>query len=172
MCYWVTVFLWIGCVQRLFGRLMRMTTPAPGSRSKTEWARRLLDRAAAVRPFGISETESIMQFARLGTLICLCDARHATETEADRRQTCRGCGGLALACEGDLLDRTASSGEIRAMIDSLRLAGVRARGIEIPETVRNLQELHDYLDQCRGRKGRKPPRRPNAPVALSRMPTR
>ena len=149
-----------------------MTTPAPGTRNKTEWALRLLNRVAAVRPFGISETESIMQFARLGTLICLCDARHANQTEADRRQTCRGCGGLAVACEGDLLDRTASSGEIRAMIESLRLAGVRARGIEIPETVRNLQELHEYLDQNRGKKGRKPPRRPNAPVDLSRITTR
>ncbi len=129
--------------------------------------RRLMERAAALRPFGIPEQESIMQFAKLGTLTCLCGTRHSTETDADRRQVCRGCGGLAVACDGDLLDRPSSPEEIRAMVESLRLAGIRARGIEVPETISNLQELHLFLDDHRGRKGRKPPKGPNAPVALT-----
>ncbi len=134
--------------------------------------RRLLDRAATLRPFGVSDSESIMQFAPLGTLTCMCDSRHAEETEADRRQVCRGCGSLAVGCEGDLLSREVSPDEIRATVRSLRLAGVRARGMEIPDTVRNLQELHAYLDEHGGRRGRKPPRRPNAAAGLSRVTTR
>ena len=128
--------------------------------------------ARLVRPLGVSETESIMQFARLGRLTCLCSGRHAVETDADRREVCRGCGGQAEATEGDLLERYVSPGEIRAMTLSLKQAGIRARGIEIPGTIRSLEELHRYLDEYRGKRGRKPPRRPNAPVALSRATTR
>ena len=126
------------------------------------------DRVLALRPFGVRQTESIMQFARLGALTCHCGSRHSTETDADRREVCRDCGGLAVACSGQLFDRQASAAEVRAYVESLRLAGIRARGIDIPDTVTNLQELHSFLDLYRGKKGRKPPRRPNAPVMLVR----
>lgn len=130
--------------------------------------RTTLQRLLALRPFGIGESESIMQFSRLGSLTCLCDGRHATSSNADRRQVCRDCGGLPEGCDRELLDRTTSAGEERALVQSLRLAGVRARGQEIPEHIRTLAELHAYLDAQHGKRGRKPPRRPNAPVALVR----
>ena len=155
-----------------------MTELVNNTRAEPLWmrisdrTRQFVRRVAAARPFGIAETESIMQFARLGTLTCLCASRHAVKTDADRRQVCRECGCLAPACEGELLDRAASAAEIQVIVGSLRLAGVRARGVDIPETVQSIQELHAYLDGYRGKRGRKPPRRPNAPVALSRAETR
>ena len=132
----------------------------------------LLRKVWMFRPLGVSETESIMQFARLGTLTCLCNGRHATENDADRREVCRECGGVTVATAGDLLDRYASPAEIRAMTDSLQQAGIRAKGLEIPDDIRSLDQLNRYLDEYRGKKGRKPPRRPNAPVAFERVTTR
>ncbi len=148
---------------------------APASSTSTSLpaqARLFLRKVMSMRPLGINDTESIMQFAPLGALTCLCNGRHNTKTDADRRDVCRGCGCLAVATAGDLLDREASQGEIRAMVESLQQAGIRARGLEIPQTIRSLDELNRYLDEYRGKKGRKPPRRPNAPVATARATTR
>ncbi len=129
-------------------------------------ARRILQKAWCARLFGISESESLMQFAALGSLTCICVSRNSGQTAADRREVCRVCGGLPVPIAAEVLDRQASTAEIEAHVESLRLAGVRARGMEIPSSVRNVQQLHAYLDQYCGKKGRKPPRRPNAPVSL------
>jgi hypothetical protein len=91
-----------------------MTRLNTGQRQQAPWAgivigaRRLAVKASSMRPFGILQSESIMRFAPLGTLTCLCGSRHSTESDADRREGCRNGGGMAVACPGEHLDWVAS----------------------------------------------------------------
>ena len=123
-------------------------------------------RLPRVRFRQVSESESLMNFSVHGALHCVCDGRHAGLYTADRRQSCRACGHCIASFEAQMLERRQSPREIAALTKLLRSAGERARNREIPREVTNVYELHAYLDANPGRRGRKPPRRPNARMGV------
>jgi len=89
---------------------------------------------------------SIMRFASVGTLRCICGETHPEGAGADRRQICRSCGLEVVAADTTLLDKHLTTKEIKAMTASLRDAAMRASHLELPPTVTSITELHRYLD--------------------------
>lgn len=120
-----------------------------------------------VRPFGIRESESLMNFSSLGTLRCICSASHSKAMESERRQFCRSCGCEVLAADETLLDRHVSEKEARKMTRYLRDAAIRASRLELPASITSVAELQDYLRSDTRKSVRQ---RPITPAAVVEQP--
>ena len=105
----------------------------------------------------VKDSDSLMNFSRLGTLKCVCGETHPDSVPADRRQFCRSCGCEVMATNSAQLDRHLSPKEIKAMTRSLRLAAIRASHLELPPTVTTIEELHQYLNSPTPKTPRTPP---------------
>jgi hypothetical protein len=79
-----------------------------------------------VRPFGLSDAESLMNTSPLGTLRCHCEPTDAAQSRNDRRKSCRRCGNAILEVEPTRLYEQFSRREIRGMVGRLRRAGIDA----------------------------------------------
>jgi hypothetical protein len=101
------------------------------------------DSFAYARPFGISESESLMNFSPLGSLECICQPTDAATSAHDRRSSCRACGHAIVAHDPISLYQPLSRNEIRRITENLRRAGIDARKVAIPASVTNLSALHD-----------------------------
>jgi len=112
---------------------------------------------AHFRPFGVRESESIMNFSSLGTLRCICGAEHMENALVDRRQFCRSCGCEVVATNPALLDKQLTKQEIVEMTRSLRHAAIRAAYMELPPSITTVEELHRYLDSSEPKSSRTPP---------------
>ena len=110
-----------------------------------------------LRPLGVRESESLMNFSSLGTLTCICNAEQSELDFADRRLFCRGCGCEVIAKDQAMLTKELSHVEIRAMTRSLRQAAIRASNLELPTTISSLDELERYLDDPEPKTPRTPP---------------
>ena len=108
-------------------------------------------------PSGAKNSDSLMNFAPLGTLKCVCGEKHPEGVAADRRQFCRSCGCEVMAVNSAQLDRHLSPKEIKAMTRSLRLAAIRASHLELPPTINSIDELHQYLSSAQTKVPRTPP---------------
>ena len=95
---------------------------------------------------GNRESDSLMNFASLGTLRCICGEQHPAGVSADRRQFCRRCGCEVAATNTTMVDKHLSKREIKAMTSSLRRAAIRASHLELPPTITTISELHEYLE--------------------------
>jgi hypothetical protein len=115
-----------------------------------------------LRPFGISESESIMNFSSLGTLRCVCGAEHAENPTADRRQFCRSCGCEVIETDRRLLQKELTPKEIRAMTRQLRTAAIRARNLDLPPSITSIEDLNRYLAGSPSSSKLAPPSRPAA----------
>ncbi len=100
---------------------------------------------APLRPFGLRESESLMNFAGSGALHCHCAADHGQETRPDRRQVCRSCGCEVAAVDPLMLEKPLSADEIRRMTRSLRQAAIRASNLQLPPSVSSISQLNTYL---------------------------
>ena len=98
-----------------------------------------------VRPFGIRESESLMNFSSLGTLRCICGASHPESVGSDRREFCRSCGCEVAVVDETLLDRQISKGDAQKLTRELRDAGIRASRLGLPPSITSLAELKLYL---------------------------
>ena len=116
----------------------------------------------ALRPFGVGEAESIMNFSSLGTLRCICGAEHAPAPVEDRRQFCRSCGCEVVRVETALFDKHLTPKEIRTMTRNLRNAAIRARNMELPPSITSIDELNQYLATSAPKDKMPPPSRPTA----------
>ncbi len=101
---------------------------------------------ANIRPFGVSNSESIMNFSSLGTLRCVCGAEHQEGAAADRRSFCRSCGCEVVAPNRSMLQKQLTSREIKHLTRSLRQAAIRASHLQLPPSITTVEELHRYLD--------------------------
>ena len=123
-----------------------------------------------VRPFGIRESESLMNFSSLGTLRCICGSNHPASVESDRRQFCRSCGCEVVAADETQLNRRLSKGEVRKMTRELRDAAIRASRLELPPTVTSVAALQQYLSGgARQSTRRIPSRQPSVIVESSHV---
>jgi hypothetical protein len=100
---------------------------------------------------GSRESDSLMNFASLATLRCICGEQHPADVKADRRQFCRRCGCEVVATNTAMLDKHLSKREIKAMTSSLRRAAIRASHLELPPTITTVSELHEYLESSEPR---------------------
>jgi hypothetical protein len=114
----------------------------------------------AIRPFGVSEAESIMNFSSLGTLRCICGAEHMDNQIEDRRQFCRSCGCEVVKVDTSLFDKPLTRREIQAMTRNLRNAAIRARNMELPPSITSIDELNEYLATAQPNDKMPPPSRP------------
>jgi hypothetical protein len=115
---------------------------------------------ATFRPFGPSESESVMNFSKNGTLRCICGAEHSSVDFPDRRQFCRSCGCEVVEQDRSLLNKQLSKQEIKVMTRSLRRAAIRASHLELPPSITSIHELHQYLKSDEPKDTRTPPTRP------------
>jgi len=106
----------------------------------------LLRNPLEFRPFGISESESLMNFSSLGTLRCVCGAGHTNNGEPDRRSFCRSCGCEVVQTELSMLDEPLSRAEIRALTRQLRTAAIRARNLDLPPSITSMEDLNRFLE--------------------------
>ena len=95
---------------------------------------------------GNRESDSLMNFASLGTLHCICGEQHPAGVSADRRQFCRRCGCEVAASNSTMVDKHLTKREIKGMTTSLRRAAARASHLELPPTITTIHELHEYLE--------------------------
>ncbi len=102
-----------------------------------------------LRPFGVREHESIMNFSSLGTLRCICGAENGKEEVVDRRQFCRACGCEVVAANAKGLDQLLTRAEIKQRTRTLREAAIRARYRELPPSITSITELNRYLADCK-----------------------
>ena len=98
-----------------------------------------------VRPFGIRESESLMNFSSLGSLRCICGPRHPAGVESDRREVCRSCGCEIVNADETLLNHHVSREEARKITRDLRDAAIRASQLELPPSVTSVAALQQYL---------------------------
>ncbi len=98
-----------------------------------------------VRPFGIRDSESLMNFSSLGTLRCICGPTHPANVGADRRDFCRSCGCEVVAQDETLLNRQMSRGEAEKITRELRDAAIRASRLELPPSLTSVAALQQYL---------------------------
>ena len=98
-----------------------------------------------VRPFGVRESESLMQFSSLGMLRCICSASDLGSVESDRRQFCRSCGCEVVAVDEGLLNRAVTEREARRLTRELRDAAIRASRVKLPPSITSVAELQRYL---------------------------
>ncbi len=120
-----------------------------------------------VRPFGIRESESLMNFSSLGTLRCICGPGHPASIKSDRRQFCRSCGCEIAAVDETLLHRKVSKAEARKMTRELRDAAIRASHLELPPSVTSVTALQQYLSGDAKQSKRTMPKRQPAVIAES-----
>ena len=120
----------------------------------------LLHSPAAAHPFGVNESDSIMNFSSLGTLRCICGAEHAENPAPDRRHFCRACGCEVVAVDTQLFEKQLSRREIKAMTRQLRSAAIRARNLELPPSITSVEELNRYLSESQPKRKMPPPSRP------------
>jgi hypothetical protein len=113
-----------------------------------------------LRPFGISDSESIMNFSSLGTLRCVCGAEHREDPTAERRQFCRSCGCELIETDRALLHKELTRREIRAITRQLRTAGIRARNLDLPPSITSIEDLNRYLAGSPSPSKLPPPSRP------------
>ncbi|SNS34053.1 hypothetical protein SAMN05421770_101572 [Granulicella rosea] len=114
-----------------------------------------------LRPGVPDESESIMNFSSLGALTCICEESQPGLTHrAERRASCRTCGHAIVHREEARLDTVLSPREIAQIAAKLREAAVDARGMAIPSSVENIDQLVDYLHHA------EPPQPPNDPPKL------
>jgi len=113
------------------------------------------------RLFRSRDAESLMNFSSLGTLRCVCKAKHG-DHGADRRQFCRSCGCEVVAQDTALLDKQISSKEIKTITRSLQRAAIRASHLELPPSITTIEELHRYLDSSEPKNSRTPPTQPTS----------
>ena len=116
--------------------------------------------ADAMRPFSVSEAESIMNFSSLGTLRCICGAEHAENTLEDRRQFCRSCGCEVVAIDTTLFEKQLTRQEIKTRTRDLRKAAIRARNLDLPPSITSIEELNRYLAHTKPKEKLPPPSRP------------
>lgn len=121
-----------------------------------------------VRPFGIRESESLMNFSSLGSLRCICGTSHPAGRKADRREVCRSCGCEVVAVDEALLDRHVSRREARKITGELRDAAIRASRLELPPSVTSVAALQEYLLSDARQGARKVPR--NQPAVVVESP--
>ena len=114
----------------------------------------------SLRPFGVSESESIMNFSSLGTLRCVCGQQHEEHGAPDRRQFCRSCGCEVVASDPNMLVKELSSKDIKVMTRQLRSAAIRARNMELPPSITSIEELNRYLADAAPPSNLPPPSRP------------
>ena len=114
----------------------------------------------ALRPFGVSEAESIMNFSSLGTLRCICGAEHSNNAAEDRRQFCRSCGCEVVRVDTAQFDKHLTRKEIKAMTRNLRNAAIRAKNMELPPSITSIEELNAYLATAEPNDKMPPPSRP------------
>jgi hypothetical protein len=119
-------------------------------------------RIGGLRPFGERTSESLMNFSSLGTLRCICGAKHTTQGEPDRRQFCRSCGCEVVGQDPALLEKQYSKHEIKEMTRTLRQAAIRASHLELPPSITNVEELKRYLESSEEKSPRTPPTRPTS----------
>ncbi len=98
-----------------------------------------------VRPFGVRESESLMNFSSLGTLRCICAKSHPEFLGADRREFCRSCGCQILVPDPTLLDCQISKEQARKLTREMRDAAIRASRLELPSSITSIEELQQYL---------------------------
>ena len=98
-----------------------------------------------VRPFGIRESESLMNFSSLGSLRCICGPSRPAGVKPDRREVCRSCGCEVVAVNETLLNRTVSREEVRKITRDLRNAAIRASRLELPPSVTSIVALQQHL---------------------------
>jgi hypothetical protein len=117
-----------------------LTSLAALTASLLAWMSR--DTFAYARPFGICESESLMNFSPLGSLECNCIPTDASEPRNDRRSSCRACGNAIVPHDSIRLYETLSPRQIRQITRNLRRAGMDARKVDLPASVTNLSSLH------------------------------
>ncbi len=111
------------------------------------------------------ESESIMNFSSLGALTCICqDSKPGLTHRAERRQSCRTCGHAIVQRDEARLDAELSPKEIAQIAARLRDAAVESRGMAIPSSVENIDQLVEYLHHA------DPPPPPSDPPKLVRKP--
>ena len=120
-----------------------------------------------LRPFGIRESESLMNFSSLGSLRCICGTSHPESIKSDRREVCRSCGCEVVAVDEALLNRHVSKEEARKMTGELRDAAIRAGRLELPPSVTSLATLQQYLLSDANQATRKMPNRQPSVVVES-----
>lgn len=98
-----------------------------------------------VRPFGIRESESLMNFSSLGTLRCICGPTHSESSGLDRREFCRSCGFEVVPVDEAWLKVEMSKAEVRRKTRELRQAAIRAAHLELPASITSVLELQQYL---------------------------
>ncbi len=98
-----------------------------------------------LRHAGTSETDALMNLSTLGTLRCICGPDPQTTFAEDRRQFCRGCGLEVTSPDASLLEKNLSRREIERRVVTLRVAAIRARNVEVPPSVRCIEDLNAYL---------------------------
>lgn len=109
---------------------------------------------------GVKESKSLMNFAQLGTLKCVCGEKHPAGVCVDRRQFCRSCGCEVVATNTSQLDRHLSPREIKVMTESLRRAAMRASHLELPPSITTIDELYQYLQSPEPKSNRMQPAQP------------
>jgi hypothetical protein len=81
-------------------------------------------RLTAWRPFGIAESESLMNLSAQGSLQCSCEPTDAAAPFNDRRRSCRACGCVMVSNDPARLYDPMSSEEIEELTRSLRVQGI------------------------------------------------
>jgi hypothetical protein len=81
-------------------------------------------RLAAFRPFGLSQSESLMNLSAQGSLQCNCEPTDAAAPFNDRRRSCRACGCAMVSNDPGRLYETMAEDEIEELTRSLRLQGI------------------------------------------------
>ncbi len=124
-----------------------------------------------VRPFGIRESESLMNFSSLGSLRCICGPSRPAGVKPDRREVCRSCGCEVVAVDETLLSRPISREEARKITRDLRNAAIRATRLELPPSVTSIRALQQYLLGATKLRARKTPsHQPTVVVESSQTP--
>lgn len=100
---------------------------------------------APLRPFGIRESESLMNFSSLGSLRCICGTSHPEVMTSDRREFCRSCGCEVVETDESLLNKQISKAEAHVLTRELRQAAIRASWLQLPASITSVAELHKYL---------------------------
>ena len=104
--------------------LMTLLTMACSAGCLLTWMREDL---RYVRPFGISEAESLMQRSAEGALHCTCEPTDPSEPANDRRRSCRACGCAIVSYDPARLYQKVSAEEIHEITWNLRKSGIDAR---------------------------------------------
>ena len=120
-----------------------------------------------MRPFGIRESESLMNFSSLGSLRCICGTSHPANIKSDRREVCRSCGCEVVAVDTTLLDRHVSKAEARNMTGELRNAAIRASRLQLPASITSVAALQQYLSSGPKQSARMVPMNQSAVVVES-----